>query len=206
MIVIVNYGMGNIGSVLNMLRKIGSNAIVSSASEDISKAEKIILPGVGSFDKGIDNLHRLGLFNILNHEVLVKKKPILGICLGIQLMTRKSEEGKSFGFGWIAADTVHFNLEVVPKQRKLKIPHMGWNQVLFNSQAKLFSNWDGDARFYFVHSYHLVCDSDSDISSTANYGKQFVASIEKENIFGVQFHPEKSHKYGMRLLDKFASI
>lgn len=206
MILILDYGMGNIGSILNMLKKFTKDVKISSEKEDIEKASKLILPGVGSFDRGMENLHKYGSIDTLNQSVLVQKKPVLGICLGTQLITRRSEEGKLPGLGWIEADTVRFQLADLENSRRLKVPHMGWNNVAYKKASKLFDNWEGNARFYFVHSYYVKCDDINNISSTASYGKEFIASVEKDNIFGVQFHPEKSHKYGMQLLKKFVEL
>jgi glutamine amidotransferase len=204
MIVIVDYGMGNLGSILNMLRKIGAEAKLSSAPADIEQADKLILPGVGSFDSGAKNLHAFGLVPVLSTKVLDKKTPILGICLGMQLFTRKSEEGQLPGLGWIDAETVRFRIENRPE--KLKVPHMGWNTVQIKREAGLFDHMFPDPRFYFVHSYHLVCHNEDDILSTTFYGYEFASSFGNANILGVQFHPEKSHKFGMKLLKNFVEL
>ena len=206
MIIVININLGNVGSILNMLKKIGVKAFLSSRSEDIEKAEKLILPGVGSFDNAVSNISELKLMNVINQKVLSDKTPILGICLGAQLMTRNSEEGSCPGFGWIKARTVRFNFDSTPT--KLKVPHMGWNQVRQLKDSLLFRPMDEDAeqRFYFVHSYYMVCDNPADILATSHYGLDFTSAFELENIYGVQFHPEKSHKYGMRLLKNFADL
>lgn len=206
MIVVINMNLGNVGSILNMLKKIGVKAFLSSRSEDIEKAEKLILPGVGSFDNAVSNMSQLKLLDVINQKVLKDKIPILGICLGAQLMTRNSEEGSCPGFGWIDACTVRFNFDSNPL--KLKVPHMGWNQVRQLKDSLLFRPMDEDEerRFYFVHSYHMACDNPADILTTSNYGFDFTSAFERENIYGVQFHPEKSHKYGMRLLQNFADL
>lgn len=202
MIVIINYNLGNPGSILNMLKKIGHNAIITSNIDEISKATKIILPGVGAFDNGVSNLKELGLFDLLNKKVIEEKIPILGICLGMQLMTLSSEEGKEKGFGWINAVTKKFNFE--KSDLNLKIPHMGWNMVKIQKKSKLFSGMEEqENRFYFVHSYAVKCLDKHDILTITFYGYDFVSSFEKENIIGVQFHPEKSHKFGMQLLKNF---
>lgn len=197
MVVIVDYGLGNLGSIVNMIKKIGFQSKISSDLEEISYAEKLILPGVGSFDKGIKNLHDLGIFQVLNQKVLVDKTPILGICLGMQLMTKSSEEGSLKGFGWIDAETKRFQSE------SLKIPHMGWNVIKNSKKSKLFDEFVSEKRFYFVHSYFVDCKSQNNVLTTTPYTHDFVSSFENENVLGVQFHPEKSHNFGLKLLKNF---
>jgi len=205
MIAIVDYGLGNLGSIQNMLKKIGYKSLISHSSQDIEQADKLILPGVGAFDKGMENLRSTGLIPLLNHKVLEEKVPILGICLGMQLLTRRSEEGGAIepGLGWIQADTVRFNIN---NHLSLRIPHMGWNFVEIQADNLLAHAMPDDARFYFVHSYHPVCDDMSDCFITTTYGDKFAAGIHRENVYGVQFHPEKSHKYGMQLLRNFVEL
>lgn len=204
MIVIVNYGMGNLGSILNMLKKIGAEAVISSEIHDIKKADKLVLPGVGSFDNGMKNITDLGLLPILNERVMEDRTPVLGICLGMQLFTKKGEEGILHGLGWIDAETIKFKFE--NNGNRLKIPHMGWNSIIATQEDALFTGLNGDLRFYFVHSYHIVCDNEEEILAKTHYGYDFVSSVRKENIFGVQFHPEKSHKFGMRILKNFVEL
>lgn len=200
MLIIINYNMGNLGSILNMIKKIGYNAIITSNLDEISKASKLILPGVGAFDNGINNLKELGIFDLLNKKILEEKVPILGICLGMQLMTLSSEEGKEKGLGWLNAITKKFNFQ----NKELKVPHMGWNTITLRKHSKLFNEMENqENRFYFVHSYAVECFDKNDILTTTCYGYEFVSSFEKENIIGVQFHPEKSHKFGMQLLKNF---
>ena len=202
MITIVDYGAGNLGSIQNMLKKISEESVVSSSPEDIKNASKLILPGVGSFDYGMNQLHSRGLVDTLNQKVLEEKTPILGICLGVQLFTKKSEEGNTAGLGWFEAETVKFNF---PAESNLKIPNMGWQNTIIKKQSKLIHNLTSDARFYFVHSFHLKAN-ENDTILTANYGYDFACGLEKNNIVGVQFHPEKSHKFGMQLLKNFATF
>ena len=202
MVVIVDYGMGNLGSVKNMLKKIGAESIITSDKTTIGKATKIILPGVGSFDSAMKNLDDLGLIDIIKKKVLVDKTPIMGICLGMQLLINGSEEGDLEGFGFIDAEAKKFNFgnldEILP------IPHMGWNKTDVKKASKLYKdNNDNNRRFYFVHSYAVECKNKGDILTTTNYGYSFVSSFEKDNILGCQFHPEKSHKYGMKLFKNF---
>lgn len=197
MIVIVDYGMGNLGSIVNMIKKIGYKCIVTSNLEEIKNATKLILPGIGSFDNGMRNLQELNMLDVLNQKVMVDKTPILGICLGMQLMTKNSEEGKLSGLGWIDAETKKFVSDT------FKIPHMGWNIIKHQKISKLFDEFESEKRFYFVHSYCVSCKQKADILTSTNYIKEFVSSFEKENIIGVQFHPEKSHKFGMSLIKNF---
>ena len=204
MIVIIDYGMGNLGSILNMLKKIGAEAIISSNITEIEKAKKLILPGVGAFDSGMKNIMGLGLVSVLNERVLRGKIPLLGICLGMQLLTRRSEEGTLQGLGWFDADTLKFKFDKV--QNGLRIPHMGWNYINVEKKHSLLNDLGENPRFYFVHSYHVVCDKVEDILATTSYGYDFTYAIIRDNIFGVQFHPEKSHKYGMKLLKNFIEL
>ncbi|MEI2635674.1 MAG: imidazole glycerol phosphate synthase subunit HisH [Methylotenera sp.] len=202
MITIVDYGMGNVGSVFNMLRKLRAKVQISSDKNEIAKSDKLILPGVGHFDRGMNSLNSSGLATILSEQVLVNKKPILGICLGMQMMTRGSEEGVQQGLSWVAADTVKFSPD-----NNLKIPHMGWNQVKSSIGAKLFESSPVEPeRFYFVHSYYVRADNPKDVAAHCHYGHDFVAAFEVGNIMGVQFHPEKSHLFGMNLFQRFIAL
>jgi len=204
MIVLVDYGMGNHGSIINMLKKIGYQAKISSDPMVILEAEKLIFPGVGAFDNGMENLKSRDLIGVLNKAVLEKKTPVLGICLGMQLITRKSEEGTLPGLGWIDAETVHFDFE---EEKQLKVPHMGWNTVDIKKDTILFKKMDDiEKRFYFVHSYHVACKNDFDIAATSTYGITFTSAIQNENIYATQFHPEKSHKFGMQVLRNFMEL
>jgi glutamine amidotransferase len=189
--------MGNVGSVYNMIKKIGFEALITSNINEIEKAKKIILPGVGAFDNGIINLKKLGLIEILEYKVFKERVPILGICLGMQLMTKKSEEGELQGLSWIDSETKRFVSDTY------KIPHMGWNYVKIIKNSDLFSSEFSEWRFYFVHSYYVECYNKDDILTTTFYIHDFVSSFQRENIIGVQFHPEKSHKFGMMLLKNF---
>lgn len=204
MITIINYNAGNIKSIQNMLKRIGAKSIISSSAEEIAQAEKLILPGVGSFDYGMKNLQQSGLIEILNEKVINNKTPILGICLGAQLLGNKSEEGVEKGLGWIDMDIVKFDKSKMTKQ--LKIPHMSWNEVTVTKKSMLMEGLEDEARFYFVHTYHMQPKNENNVLTNSNYGYEFVSAVEKENIFGVQFHPEKSHKFGMRLLQNFVNL
>ncbi len=203
MITIINYGMGNLGSVQNMLKRIGIKSIISSDSNEIEKAEKILLPGVGSFDAAISKIDELNLRPVLTFMAKEKKVPFLGICLGMQLLTESSEEGVLKGLNFVPAKTIKFKF---PENSNLKIPHMGWNLVTKKTESVLTKNFTDEFRFYFVHSYHVKCDNPINSILTTNYGYEFDSAIQNENVFGAQFHPEKSHKYGMQLLSNFANI
>jgi imidazole glycerol-phosphate synthase subunit HisH len=204
-ILIINYNMGNIGSVANMLKKIGANVHISSNPNDIAKANKLILPGIGAFDHGMSSLNELGLIEILNEKVINDNTPILGICLGMHLLTKKSEEGSLPGLSWIDASTLKFLFN--DTNNKLRIPHMGWNSLVKINDNTLFSNIDlSENRFYFVHSYYVNCINKNDVAAETNYGNIFASSIRKNNIFGTQFHPEKSHKFGMQILKNFLNF
>ena len=186
-----------------MLKRLGVDSLISNQAADIANADKLILPGVGAFDYGMEQLNKSGLVPIMNEKVLQNKIPILGICLGVQLLTEGSEEGKTKGLGWIKGRTIAFDRSRLSADQK--IPHMGWTDVSNYSKSVLFTDMYEEPRFYFVHSYHLQIDDPADILVEANYGYSFTAGVEKENILGVQFHPEKSHKYGMKILENFVS-
>jgi imidazole glycerol-phosphate synthase subunit HisH len=202
MIAVVDYGMGNIASILNMFKRIGNrDVLLTREPEQILKADKILLPGVGAFDNGMINLRNSGLIPYLNKKAFEEKVPVLGICLGMQLLTRQSEEGTEKGLGWIEADTKKF---IFPDGSTLKIPHMGWNYISIKKQSSLISA--GRKKFYFVHSYYVKCDHPEHVIATCDYGFEFDCMIQKENIFGAQFHPEKSHKFGMELFENFSKL
>jgi glutamine amidotransferase len=203
MTTIIDYKTGNLGSIQNMLKKIGEQSVITSRKDEISAATKIILPGVGAFDTGMKNLKELDIIDILNRKVLIDKIPVLGICLGMQLMSMKSGEGILPGLGWINAETRRFNFI---NTMEYKIPHMGWNNINIKKESPLLKDMFPDARFYFVHSYYLHANDSSDILTSTSYESEFTSSIEKGNISGVQFHPEKSHKFGMKLLRNFADL
>jgi len=202
MIVIIDYqGAGNPNSIRNMLKHIGVDSTISNIAGDIEKADKLILPGIGAFDSGMKNLHDSGLIALLSYKVIEDKTPILGICLGMQLFTRISEEGNAPGLGWIDAETTRFNF-IETLDGRYRTPHMGWNSVKLVQNNPLYNKLL-EPRFYFAHSYHISGINRENILTTTLYGYEFVSSFVKENIIGVQFHPEKSHKYGMTLLKNF---
>jgi glutamine amidotransferase len=204
MITIVDYGLGNVGSVANMLKKVTAEPLaISGRPEQIETADKLILPGVGHFDRGMKNLEKAGLIPILNRRVLVDRVPILGICLGMQLMARGSEEAETPGLGWIDAEFKRFRLS---RASTRKVPHMGWNWVRFVNDSPIARNVPANSRFYFVHSYHCANESPADALAVCNYEYDFTAAFQRDNIFGVQFHPEKSHRFGSELLRGFACL
>tara|TARA_B100000768_G_scaffold177190_1_gene191002 strand:+ start:628 stop:1233 length:606 start_codon:yes stop_codon:yes gene_type:complete len=200
MITIVDYGLGNLESIANMLKKLGYNSVISKNKEDLLNASKLILPGVGSFDTGMINLNERGYTQVLQKKVIKDKIPILGICLGMQLLANSSEEGMQTGLGWINGKSVKFTHD------SLKVPHMGWNNIKLLKRSTLFEPLDKFRKYYFVHSYHLLCEDNKDVLATSDYGSNFTAMVEKKNIYGAQFHPEKSHKYGMEILNQYAKI
>ena len=203
MITIINYGMGNLGSVQNMLKRIGVESKITSDVSEIERAEKILLPGVGAFDAAVAKIDELNLRSVLVHKATVDKIPFLGICLGMQLLTRSSEEGQLQGLNLIPATTIKFKFE---ESQHLKVPHMGWNLVRKNTDSVLTQNFINDYRFYFVHSYKVICDDTKNSILRTDYGGEFDSAIQNENVYGAQFHPEKSHKYGMHLLTNFSKI
>lgn len=201
MIVIVDYGLGNVGAVANMLRKVGARVRISAHQADIEAADKLVLPGVGHFDSGMGKLHESGLVPALTEQVLDKAMPVLGICLGMQMMTRGSEEGSRPGLGWVDAFTHR-----LPSLAGLRVPHMGWNTVEPESGASLFVHGGEEERFYFVHSYFVKPANPGHVAATCGYGIDFAAAFQVNNLFGVQFHPEKSHVFGMGLLKRFIAL
>lgn len=201
MIVVVDYGMGNLGAIVNMLEFLGFEAEIGDQPETISKASRLILPGVGAFDQAMRNLRSMQLIPSLEEAVLERKTPVLGVCLGMQLLSRSSEEGQGeAGLGWIAADTVRLSAAA---PLGLKVPHVGWSPVQPSEGSLLFAYSDEAPRYYFVHSYHMRCDNAEDIAATCNYGERFCCAVSNGHIHGVQFHPEKSHRQGMALLKSF---
>lgn len=189
--------MGNLRSVEKAFKRVHANPMVSSNPEDIKRATKLVLPGVGFFKAGMDNLRKLGLIEVLNQKVLVEKTPILGICLGMQLFTSHSEEGDVSGLDWIKAKTIAFNLQTY------KVPHMGWNTLIPDQKNPLFEGVDWEEAYYFVHSYFVQCLNPENILCHTEYEIDFHSCIVNDNIVGVQFHPEKSHEAGLKLLANF---
>ena len=199
-ITIIDYGMGNIRSVQKKLIRVGANVEITSDPRVITEAGKLVLPGVGHFSNGVNKLKEYGIWDIINEKVLEKETPILGICLGMQLMAKHSEEGDAEGLGWFDAEIIKFQ---VNDKLKYKVPHMGWNEVIKKKDSILFKGISSEAMFYFVHAYHIKCHNQNDILTCTGYEHLFTSSIQKEHIFGTQFHPEKSHDWGETLFRNF---
>ncbi len=203
MIVVVDYKMGNLHSVSKALEMVGADVVITSDPADLEKCDGIVLPGVGSFRQGMENLNNLGLVETLNREIIERQKPMLGICLGMQLAARfGEEEGPTEGLGWLDADV----LQLVPESDDCKIPHIGWNDVEFDEHNPLFKGIRSPASFYFVHSFHFVYNLNSVMTSTCDHGGTFLSSLSKENIQLVQFHPEKSQDIGLQVLENFLEL
>lgn len=202
MITIVNYGMGNLGSMRNMFKRIGVKASIESDPAVIRQAEKLVLPGVGAFDTAMTFINTVpGLREVLEYKALIENTPVLGVCLGMQLLTRSSEEGTLPGLGWIPGVTMRF-----PKQEGLKVPHMGWNVAMANTPSLLTAQVGEAPRYYFVHSYCVHVDDPAHSLMRTHYHIDFDSAIGRGHIYGVQFHPEKSHRFGMRILKNFAEL
>lgn len=202
-IVIVDYRTGNTNSIKRALDRIGYQCVISSQVKDIIQADKIILPGVGHFAKAMANLEELGLLDALNEAVLIKHKAVLGICLGMELMVTMSHEGNMPGLQWFEAEAVRFKVSMAARH---KVPHMGWNQVQLKKPSALMKGVDHLSEFYFAHSYHLKIIDQSDLLTETEYGIPFPSAVERNNIFGVQFHPEKSHGIGVQVLKNFIEM
>ncbi|PYT00005.1 MAG: imidazole glycerol phosphate synthase subunit HisH [Acidobacteria bacterium] len=198
-VIIVDYGTGNLNSIKRTLDRVSVDSKISSLAEEIRAADKIILPGVGHFGNAMSALNELGLIDALNDAVLEKRTPILGICLGMELMAKRGDEGNVAGLSWLDAEAVRFDIEE-------KVPHMGWNQIAVKKDSPLMNGIAEDSEFYFAHSYHLSLNDPADALTETLYGIAFPSAIAKDNIFGVQFHPEKSHDAGARLLKNFADM
>jgi imidazole glycerol-phosphate synthase subunit HisH len=205
MIVIVDYGMGNLGSIANMLKKVGADSRISSDLGEIAGATKLILPGVGAFDAAVERIDAGGFRAVLDRKARQERVPVLGICLGMQLLTDSSEEGKLPGLGWIPARARAFRAHI---PAAMKSPHMGWNLIVPSRPSTLTAGLDAmvEPRFYFVHSYFVECRDPADSILRTTYGVTYDSGIQRDNVYGVQFHPEKSHRFGMKLLENFARL
>ncbi|HYC49737.1 MAG TPA: imidazole glycerol phosphate synthase subunit HisH [Gemmatimonadaceae bacterium] len=199
-VAVIDYGMGNIGSICKMLRVVGATPVVTADPDAMSRADKVLLPGVGHFDRAMANLTELGLVEPIRRLALEEAKPILGICLGMQLLCRGSEEGTQPGLGLLDARVRRFEFS---GPMRLKVPHMGWTELLLRKASPLMAGLDAASRFYFVHSFFVECADPSDVLAEATYGVPFVAAFELANVRGVQFHPEKSHRFGIQMFRNF---
>lgn len=202
-ILIVDFGMGNLNSIRRKLSRLNSDPVVSSDPKAIAGADKLILPGVGHFGHAMGNLKELNLLDALSEAVLTRRAPILGICLGMQLMASRSEEGGVPGLGWVEGDVVRFRPADV---LAFKVPHVGWNQISLAKESVLMKDIPEFSEFYFVHAYHLMPVDAADILNETDYERRFVSAVEKKNVFGVQYHPEKSHDVGEKLLKNFVDL
>jgi glutamine amidotransferase len=196
MIAIVDYGLGNILAFATSYKRMGIDVAVAKSAADLAGATKIILPGVGSFDHAMELLNGSGMRASLDELVVAKKTPVLGICVGMQILGRSSEEGSAAGLGWIDGTVAKLGAE--------RLPHMGWNDVAPRAADGLFDGLETGARFYFLHSYYFRCANEADVLATSEYGAPFACAVRHGNVYGVQFHPEKSHRFGTRLLENFA--
>lgn len=203
MITIVDYGLGNILAILNVYKRLNVEVSIAKNADDLQSASKVIIPGVGAFDHAMELLKQSGMREVLDELVLGKHVPVLGICVGMQILSRSSEEGQAPGLGWIEGHVKGFKSL---QQDRLPLPHMGWNDVRPVSQTRLFNQLESDARFYFLHSYYFQCERQEDVAAISSYGIDFICAVNVENIYGVQFHPEKSHHFGAQLLKNFAEL
>ncbi|MBN9300152.1 MAG: imidazole glycerol phosphate synthase subunit HisH [Filimonas sp.] len=204
MIALIDYGLGNINAFVNVFKRVNVPIKTAKQVEDLDDVTKIILPGVGAFDHAMKQLTESGMKEKLNELVLVKEMPVIGICVGMQMLGKSSDEGNLAGLGWIDGDVKKFDEKLITQ--RTKIPHMGWNDVKPIRETKLFNGLEKEALFYFLHSYYFKCNVPSDIIATSDYGIEFACAINHKNVYGVQFHPEKSHHYGEQLLHNFAKI
>lgn len=203
-VTIVNYGLGNIQAFANIYKRLNIDFNVAATAGELRMANKVILPGVGAFDWAMTRLNDSGMRKTLDELVLGKQKPILGICVGMQMMAQRSEEGALDGLRWIDGCVRKFDVSAL--KSKTCLPHMGWNTVNTNNGNPLMSHCDGESRFYFLHSYYFQCNNPQDVIATTEYAIQYASAVNHENIYGVQFHPEKSHRWGIQLLKNFAEM
>ncbi len=204
MIVIVDYGLGNIQAFANIYKRLDISVTFARSADDLVNATHIVLPGVGAFDWAMERLNGSGMRGALDRLVLEEKRPVLGICVGMQMMARRSDEGTAAGLGWFDADVRRFDESRI--QGKTRLPHMGWNDVAPMSEQDLFNDLGDSARFYFLHSYYFAPHDPADVLATADYGNRFACAVRRGNVYGVQFHPEKSHGWGVQLLKNFAGL
>ena len=206
MIVIVDYGIGNLRSIQSKFEMLKIEVEITSDAEAISRAEKLVFPGIGHFEAGMATLEKSALIPVLEEMVIRNRTPLLAICLGMQMLTRGSEESSRPGLGWIGGETERFHLPAAPGERPLRVPHMGWNNIAVKQPSPLVQNLSVDARFYFAHSYYVTVDSPELITASTWYGHEFVSMICQDNIWATQFHPEKSHQAGLQIIRNFADL
>lgn len=204
MITIIDYGLGNIRAFVNVYERLNIKTKIAHSSEEIKDASKIILPGVGAFDYAMSQLNASGMRDELEKQVVVNKIPILGICVGMQMLAKSSDEGSMPGLGWINGEVKLFETTAIPY--KTRLPHMGWNNIEPVDNYRLLSGFNSQSRFYFLHSYYFVCNNEANIISTTEYGITYASAVKRDNIYGIQFHPEKSHSNGTLLLNNFAKL
>jgi glutamine amidotransferase len=204
MITLVDYGLGNILAFANIYKRLNVEVCIAKTAEDLKSATKLILPGVGAFDHAMQLLDQSGMRQTLDKLVLEQYVPVLGICVGMQIMARSSDEGSLTGLNWIDGRVSAF--KSLGMGAKLPLPHMGWNDVSPVVNNQLFEQLEVGARFYFLHSFYFECDRVQDIIAVAHYGKEFSCAVNAGNVYGVQFHPEKSHSFGIQLLKNFANL
>lgn len=204
MITIIDYGVGNIFAFQNVYKRLDIPTKIAKTSQDLANAEKLILPGVGSFDYAMNQLNNSGMREKLDELVLDKKVPVIGICVGMQMMGNRSDEGKLEGLKWIDSEILKFDESLI--QQRTKLPHMGWNDVTPVNNHPLFIGLEKDAIFYFLHTFYFKCKNEKESIAISNYGISFSSAVNRDNIYGIQFHPEKSHQYGEKLLNNFANL
>lgn len=203
-VTIVDFGMGNLASIPNMLKRLDATTLITSDPVEIAKARRLILPGVGSFDAAMRNIESRGFIPVLRQKAFDERIPILGVCLGMELLADRSDEGGLAGLGWVPGSVVRFDPAVTDPP--LRVPHMGWNTLVTKRDVPLLRDLGDGARFYFAHSYHLVCDDPLDVAASTTYGREFTCAVQRDNVMGIQFHPEKSHRFGLRVFANFLAL